>query len=137
MLIRGILFLFLSGLIVRDFKGFPSLQEVECSGRELKPEVDLLSLSVFKTSDRHVLGTLHVIKNSCFTQTDFSSCFIDSNNSHNSKLRILVSDLTEGESREYGCKANMINSKGETDAATWTRVVTRKSEYKSFHNIQM
>ena len=55
---------------MRDFKGLHSLQEVECTGSDLKPEVDLLSLSMFRISDNAVLGTLHVIKNSCFTHTD-------------------------------------------------------------------
>jgi len=119
---------FISGLIVRDFKGLHSLQEVECTGRDLKPEVDLLSLSMFKISDNAVLGTLHVIKNSCFTHTDFSSCYIDPVHSRQSRLRILVSDLEEGESRQYGCEANAINTKGRTNTSVWTVVVTRTSE---------
>ena len=131
------LWILISGLIARDFKGFPSLQEIECTGRDLKPEVDLLSLSMFRLSDHFVLGTLHVIKNSCFTRTDFSSCSIDLDNSHNSKLRVLVSDLAEGESQEYGCKANIITGRGETDASTWTLVVTRKSEYGYFREFQI
>ena len=119
---------FISGLIVRDFKGLHSLQEVECTGRDLKPEVDLLSLSMFRISDNAVLGTLHVIKNSCFTHTDFSSCSIDLAHSRQSKLRILVSDLEEGESRQYGCEANTINTKGRTNSSVWTIAVTRTSE---------
>ena len=120
---------FISGLIVGDFKGFPSLQEVECTGKDLKADVDLLSLSMFRTSDSSVLGTLHVIKNSCFTRSDFSSCHIDLENSRKSKLRLLVSDLSEGESREYACKANAINTLGESEISTWNILVSRASEY--------
>ena len=112
-----------------DFKGFQSLQEVECTGRDLKADVDLLSLSMFRMSDSSVLGTLHVIKNSCFTRSDFSSCHIDLENSRKSKLRLLVSDLSEGESREYACKANAINTLGESEISTWNILVSRASEY--------
>lgn len=94
----------------------------------MKPEVDLLSLSMFRISDNAVLGTLHVIKNSCFTHTDFSSCSIDLNDSRESRLRVLVADLQEGESRQYGCEANVINTKGRTNTSVWTIVVTRTSE---------
>ena len=114
-----------------DFKGFPSLQEVECTGRDLKPEVDLLSLSMFRLPESSVLGTLHVIKKSCFTRADYSSCSIDLENSHQSKLRLLVTDLSEGESREYACKANAINALGETEISTWNILVSRRSEYDS------
>ena len=113
---------------MRDFKGFRSLQEVECTGRDLNPEMDLLSLSVFRMSDSAALGTLHVIKNSCFTHSDFSSCSIDLKDSRQSRLRILVADLSEGESRQYGCEASVINAKGRTNTSVWTVVVTRASK---------
>ena len=108
--------------------GFHSLQEVECTGRGLKPEVDVMSLSLFRTTDKFVLATLNVFKNSCFTHTDFSSCYIDQSDSRKSRLRILVSDLEEGESRKYGCKANIIDTRGETTSSNWSILVSRESK---------
>ena len=104
------------------------MQEVECTGGELKPEVDVMSLSLFRTADKFVLATLNAFKDSCFTHTDFSSCYIDQNDSRKSRLRILVSDLEEGESREYGCRANIINTRGETASSDWSILVSRKRE---------
>ena len=116
---------------MRDFKGFHSLQEVECTGEFLKPEVKLLSLTMTTMSNSIELATLNVITNSCLTHNDFSSCFIDLSDSHKSKLRVLVSDLDEGESREYECRANTINTRGQTDMSTLSILVTRKRKYVS------
>ena len=93
------------------------------------PEVDVMSLSLFRTENKFVLATLNAFKNSCFTHTDFSSCYIDVSDSRKSRLRILVSDLEEGESREYGCKANIINTRGETKSRNWSILVSRESKY--------
>ena len=114
---------------MRDFKGFPSLQEVECTGGFLKPEVKLLSLTMTTTASDMELATLNVITNSCLTHSDFSSCFIDLADSHQSQLRVLVSDLDEGESREYECRANTINARGQTNRSTWSILVTRQRKY--------
>ena len=88
-----------SGMTSRDFKGIPSLQEVECKGENLKPDVKLLSLKMYRVSDNTVLASRNVFKNSCLTEDDFSSCFVDTRDTHQSKLRVLVDDLEAGESR--------------------------------------
>lgn len=127
----------LSGLTVRAFKGFHSLQEVECTGGFLKPEVKLLSITMTTVSNNIELATLNVITNSCLTHSDFSSCFIDLRDRNKSKLRVLVSDLDEGESREFECRANTINARGQTNASTWSIRVTRKREYISTTRVHL
>ena len=112
----------------RDFKGIPSLQEVECLGGSLKPDLKLLSLKIYTTADNSVLGSLNVITNTCLTYGDFSSCFLHTGDSRWSRLRVLVPDLQEGESREYGCKVSAINSEGDTMVSTWSLFVTRRRE---------
>lgn len=65
------------GMTVNDFQGFPSLQEVECSGKTLTRDVDALSLTLFKMSDKTTLVTVKTVKNTCHTFTDYASCHID------------------------------------------------------------
>ena len=119
---------FFPGLVSRDFKGFPSIQEVECWGNGLKPEVKLLSLRLYRSSDKLVLASLNVFANNCLTYTDYSSCAVNTTDTHRSRLRVLVYDLQEGESREYECKATVVGSEGEAEAIVWRTLVTRRSE---------
>lgn len=112
----------------RDFKGIPSLQEVECSGATLKPEVKLLSLQLHRLSDNTALAFLNTYTNNCMTFGDYSSCFIDPDVAHRSRLRILVFDLDEGESRDYGCTVNTMDSYGNPKTSNWKIAVTRESE---------
>ena len=115
-------------MTAHDFKGIPSLQEVECSGATLNPEVKLLSLQLHRLSDNTALAFLNTYTNNCMTFGDFSSCFIDPTNAHRSKLRILVVDLDEGESRHYGCTVNTMDSYGNPKTSNWRLAVTRESE---------
>lgn len=113
---------------VRDFRGFPSIQEVQCWGGDLEPEVDLLSLSLYKVRDGELIAVVNPLKNLCLTFETFSSCFIDSKNARQSLVRTLVSHLDEGESEDYGCNATSFRTAGSTAVRSWSVVVTRKSK---------
>ena len=126
-----VIFTVISGMTSRDFKGIPSLQEVECSGGSLKPELKLLSLKMYTKADNLVLASLNVITNTCLTYGDFSSCYVHTSDTHRSRLRVLVPDLGEGERREYACRVSAINSEGDTKVSTWSIVVTRRSECRT------
>ena len=115
-------------MVSRNFKGISSLQEVECLGASLNPDVKLLSLRMFSVPDNFVLASLNVFTNSCVTFGDYSSCAIDSSDTHRSRLRVLVFDLDAGESRQYGCKASTISSLGEPKTVTWSIMVTHESK---------
>ena len=119
----------LTGITSRDFKGIPSIQEVECWGEGLKPEVKLLSLKLYRVSDNYVLASLNIYANTCLTYNDFSSCYVNSVDTHKSRLKALVHDLEEGESRRYGCKATVVQSEGDASELKWSTVVRRRSEY--------
>lgn len=119
-----------SGMIARDFKGFPSIQEVECWGHGLKPEVKLLSLRLYRASDNFLLASVNVFADNCLTYTDYSSCVINTSDTHKSRVRVLVYDLEEGDSRRYGCKATVVGSEGEARNILWSTVVTRQSKYQ-------
>ena len=110
------------------FNNIASIQEVECWGGTLKPEVKLLSLKVYRSSDSATLGYLNIMTDECITLSEYSSCVIDASNTRNSRLRFLVHDLQEGESRGYGCVAVSFKSLEETTTWTWTITVTRHSK---------
>ena len=112
-----------------NFKGIPSIQEVECWGHGLKPEVKLMSLKLFRSVDNYVLASLNVFTNTCLTYNDFSSCFVNNIDTHKSRLKVLVYDLEEGESRSYGCKLTVLDSEGDASDLKWSTIVRRLSEY--------
>lgn len=118
-----------SGMTSNDFKGFPSIQEVGCSGESLEAEVKILSLTMFKTSDNSVLVYANPLTNDCFTGVDFSSCLIDTIDKRNSRVRVLVYDLQEGETRQYGCNVSSFKHKEQAGTITWSILVRGKSEY--------
>ena len=115
-------------MTVRLFKGFPSLQEVECTTENLKAEVKVFSLKMYTGPTNTVLAHANPVTNECITFKDYSSCKIDSSDTRKSRLKVLVSDLEEGESRKYGCTATSFGSLGETNAASWSITVWRKSK---------
>ena len=102
------------GMTSRDFRGIHSIQEVECWGADLNTDVKLISLQLFELPQSNVLASLNVFTNNCMTYGEFSSCVIHPSESHRSRLRVLVHDLEEGESREYGCTSNTINPQGNS-----------------------
>ena len=115
-------------MTAKNFKGLPSIQEVECMGRGLKPEVKLLSLRLYRKADGAVLASLNVFADSCLTYGDYSSCRVDTTDTHRSRARVLAPDLGEGESREYGCTATVVGSEGVARELTWSILVLRQSE---------
>lgn len=115
-------------MTARDFKGIPSIQEVECWGEGLKPEVKLLSLKLYRVSDNYELGSLNILTKNCLTHSEYSSCYVNSSDTHKSRLRVLVPDLKEEENREYECKALALGPSGDGEEVVWSIMVMRPSE---------
>ena len=120
---------FFTGMTSRDFRGIHSLQEVECFGDNLNSEVKLISLKMYKLPESTVVASLNVYTNNCMTYGDYASCVIHLASVHQSRLRLLVHDLEEGESREYGCTANTINPQGDSIFRNWKILLWRNSKY--------
>ena len=116
------------GMTVRDFLGFPSLQEVECSGGSLRTKVNYLSLTLFKMSDNSVIASLISSENTCNTFVEYSSCAIDSSDRRKSVVRTLVADLEEGGSTTLGCNVTSVLDSGHPRVFSWSVVVRRRSE---------
>ena len=109
-----------------EFKGFPSLQEVACSGETLKPEMKLISLQIHRLVDSTAIASLNVHTHNCITLGDFSSCAMDTADANRSRLKILVDDLEEGESREYGCVVTAVSTFGNAEVMNWKILVSRR-----------
>ena len=118
----------IAGLTVSDFKDIVSIQEIICEGEGLSPEVKLLSLKLYRLTEEHVQASLNIYANTCLTYTEYSSCHVDSVDTHKSRVKVLVYDLEEGQSRRYGCKATIVRSEGDASELNWSIVVQRKGQ---------
>ena len=118
-----------SGMAVRHFKGFPSLQEVSCSAGNLRTEAKVLSLKMFTLPENSILASANPVMKECVTFGEYSSCSVDGSDTRKSHLRVLVSDMDEGEIRRFGCRVNSFDSVGDTISTIWSITVERKSEY--------
>ena len=116
----------------RDFKGIPSIKEVLCLGHGVNPELKLMSINMYTNSEQSLLASLNVFTNTCMTYTAYSSCFVDNTGGHESKVKVLVTDLEEGESRKFGCMLTVLDSKGYASDLKRSFIVARKSKYKNF-----
>ena len=99
-----------------------------CWPGDLETDLKLLSLSLYRVSDQSVLALLNVYTSNCLTHGEYSSCLVDEGEPRGSKVRVLVADLAEGESRTYGCDVTAFTSRGKTTTSTQSIVVTRQSE---------
>ena len=104
---------------VRDFQGFPSLQEVECSGRTLRTQVDFLSITLFRLSDGRTLAKLKTGDNTCKTFVEYASCTLASGDRRNSVVRTLVSDFPSGRSVSIGCNITGVVDSGHAHIFSW------------------
>ena len=123
---------FFAGMTTRHFRGIPSIQEVECWGGNLDSDLKLMSLQMYKFSDSAVLASLNLYTKNCMTYGDFSSCVINPVDAHKSRLRLLVHDLREGESRKYKCTVIGVKPSGITKTSTWSITVNNHSEWSRF-----
>ena len=101
---------------------------MECWGEYLNSDVKLISLQLFKLPESVVLASVNLLTNNCMTYGEFASCKVNPSNAHDSRLRILVHDLEEGEIREYGCTANTVNPQGNSVYKNWKILLRRDSE---------
>ena len=119
----------------RDFQGFPSIQEVECTGDSLRPEVKLISLMMYTVPENKVIASLNVMANNCLTHHEYASCVVNTVDTHRSRLSVLEHGLEAGERKVFGCEVNTVNARGKTNTTTWSLLVTRRREYTDVLNI--
>lgn len=91
--------------------------------------VRLMSLKLFRVADGAVLAFVNPLVNECITFEEFSSCYTNLGDSRKTFLRVLVSDLAEGETRMYGCVATTVRSFDTTQQHTWNISIYLESEF--------
>ena len=119
-----------SGLSSRSFKGFHDIQQIQCSGEALPPDSDLFFMVLYQVTDNSdggikTLGQLNVNKRECSTSEDYVSCDIVESESRRSRLKALVADLAEGQSRVYGCNVSALMSGVRMQTFSWSVTVRR------------
>lgn len=113
----------------REYRGIPSIQEVECWGGVLEPDMKVISLTLFRLPGNEVLAHASPLSSECRSVEEFSSCLVHNADTRESRLRILAYDLEEEETREYGCNATSMKSFGQVQTFMWSIAVTARSEY--------
>ncbi|KAL8563675.1 hypothetical protein ACOMHN_035409 [Nucella lapillus] len=116
------------GLSTLQFQGSPNITEVQCSGRAMDLDGDLLTLVLFSLDRHRILASVNLKSRECTTSTLFTSCLIDEASSHRTKLRTLIVDLPEGRSRGFGCNVTWFKSSGRLVTRTSLKSVSRTRE---------
>ena len=115
-----------SGLSSRSFKGFHDIQQIQCSAEALPPDSDLFFMVLYQVTDKSkTLGKLNVNRKECSTSEDYVSCEIFESESRRSRLKALIADLAEGQSRVYGCNVTALISGSTTGIMSWSITVYR------------
>lgn len=115
---------------VTNFRETETIQEVQCSGDVLEPDVDLMTMSLFLLSNKTILAFVNPWKSECLTNTGFSSCHVSSGRSRQTRLRTLVMALPDRASVTYGCNVTIAKSGGVTGTVSW--FLTVRNKRKSF-----
>lgn len=119
-----------SGLIAAPFRGYSSVLEVLCSGEALNPDLDLLTMVLYETASHSVLATLSVASRECSTGSSFTSCTFSAGDSRRTRISTLVTDLAEGEQRDYGCNVTSFRSGDRAYFTSWITTALRLSMYE-------
>lgn len=119
---------FPSGLSSRRFLGLQDIHEVECSGQSLHTELDLLTMVFYEVTSDETLGFVNHGKRECTAAHVFVSCDVDDRDARRTRLKALISDLAEGESRAYGCNITAVGTRGRSKLLSWTISIHQISE---------
>ena len=101
---------------------------MECTGAALPSDHNLLSVSLYRKDTDQVYAYANMASRQCSTSESFVACDIDEANGRRSVLKVLVVDLSEGQSRVYGCNLTSLMSGGRIALTSWSLVVTRPSK---------
>ena len=120
----------ISGLRARSFYGLRHITEVECSGDGLPASADLLSIVLYDADTNRVLASVNYAERKCVTSGGFTSCLVDSVNSRNTRVRMLIDDLRAEEVRTYGCDVSIFKAGERSTYVSWSLAVERPSKLR-------
>ncbi|KAK7105433.1 hypothetical protein V1264_016812 [Littorina saxatilis] len=106
-------------LTSRSFQGFHNLHEMQCSGENLSQDSDLMTMVLYEVKSSKVLAAANLRKQECSTSSSYIACHLDATDTRKSKLKALVDDLAEGQSRVYGCNVSAFMDGTRVKLFTW------------------
>lgn len=104
------------------------MQEVECGAGALLAGAELLTIIVFTPANDRVVASVNVASGRCLTSALFSSCVVAEGDARKTVVRSLVAELSEGESRVFGCNVTVVVPGGRLQTVTWLTTVTLPSK---------
>ncbi|KAK7490260.1 hypothetical protein BaRGS_00018421, partial [Batillaria attramentaria] len=117
---------------VRPFAGVPNIVELECTGKTLTTDMDLLSLSLYSIPGGKTLAYVNLRKKECSMSNAFSSCVIDAYDARATRVTVLVTGLSEHETRTYGCDVTSLEAGGRPKITVWRVTVTQLMKNNKF-----
>lgn len=104
------------------------MQEVQCSGSALPSDWDLFSMVLYQVKHERVIALANLRKRECYTSENFASCDLYESEVKKSTLKVLIVDLMDSESREYGCNLTSLLAGGRTVVLSWSISVSSPSK---------
>ena len=117
------------GLSSRSFQGFTDIQEIQCLGDSLPPESDVVLMLLYEKANGKILAAMNMRKHECSTQEEYTSCDMVDSDPSKSRLRALITDLAEGQSRVYGCNISVLISGIRMESFSWTITLRHISKW--------
>ncbi|XP_070201555.1 uncharacterized protein [Littorina saxatilis] len=118
-----------TGLGSNPFPGIPDMQEVSCSGAGLPPGSYPYALFIYEKRGDRIISSVDIPKRECSTSDFFNACEINDRDNRLTKLRILVPNLHEGETRVFGCNASIKTGRGRFQEVSWFITLRHFSEW--------
>ncbi|KAL8577587.1 hypothetical protein ACOMHN_036778 [Nucella lapillus] len=122
------------GLTVTSFRDLTNIQEIECSGRSVDLDADLMSMTFFTSTPKRVLGVINHGRGECSTAEVFVLCEVDPKDSRRTRIKALVYDIPAGTSRDYFCNVTSLKTGGWRKTFSWniTVISTEMSRFSDF-----
>lgn len=117
------------GLSSRSFQGFTDIQEIQCLGDSLPPESDVILMLLYQAVDNKIIATMNMKKRECSTLEEYTSCDMVDSDPSKSRLRALITDIAEGQSRVYGCNISVLISGIRMESFSWTITLRHISKW--------
>ena len=88
-----------------------------------------MTMVLYAADSTGILAAANLRKQECSTSKSYVACRIDATDTRKSKLKVLVDDLVEGESRVYGCNVSAFVSGMRAQLYSWSITVYRISKF--------
>ena len=107
----------------KPFVEIPGMQLVQCSGETLPAGSNLYAMVLYERRGDRIVSSVDLQNGECSTSDYFNACFVSERDPRRTRLQILVSDLTEGRTRDFGCNASIKTSGGRFKVESWFTTV--------------